>query len=98
MNKLDSEQVAQHLARLPGWELRGGREIARLFNFKNYHETMAFVNATAWISHQRDHHPDLEVSYNKCTVHYSTHSVGGLSDEDFACAESVSRLIASDGA
>jgi len=51
------------------------------------------VNAIAWISHRENHHPDLEVGYNKCMVHYSTHSVGGLSAKDFACAAKIEQLM-----
>jgi 4a-hydroxytetrahydrobiopterin dehydratase len=53
---------------------------------------MAFVNATVWISHREDHHPDMEVGYNKCKVRYSTHSVGGLSEKDFECAGKIEAL------
>jgi len=77
---------------LSGWERKGG-EIAKQFSFKNYYETMAFVNATAWISHRQDHHPDLEVGYNKVRVLYSTHSVGGLSENDFICAAKIDALL-----
>src|SRR5438046_2095943 len=61
------KQITDWLKQLPGWERKGG-EIAKTFAFKNYYETMAFVNATAWISHREDHHPDMEVGYNKCTM------------------------------
>ncbi|HEY9150705.1 MAG TPA: 4a-hydroxytetrahydrobiopterin dehydratase, partial [Gammaproteobacteria bacterium] len=60
--------------------------------FKNYYQTIAFVNALAWIANQEDHHPDLEVSYNRCTVHFSTHSIGGLSLNDFICAARLDAL------
>ena len=55
--------------------------------------TMAFVNAVAWIAHREDHHPDLLVSYNRCTVRFNTHSVGGLSINDFICAAKVDGLL-----
>ena len=90
---LDGERVTALLKQLPGWEHAGG-QIAKAFKFKNYHETMAFVNATAWVSHREDHHPDLEVGYNTCRVRYSTHSVGGLSENDFICAAKVDALLA----
>ena len=53
---------------------------------------MAFVNALAWIAHQTDHHPDLQVGYNRCNVTFSTHSIGGLSDNDFICAARLNSL------
>jgi 4a-hydroxytetrahydrobiopterin dehydratase len=82
------------MALLPGWELQavaGG--IVKDFKFKDYHRTMAFVNAVAWIAHAEDHHPDLEVGYNHCRVRYSTHDVGGLSRNDFVCAAKVELLF-----
>ncbi len=69
-------------------------ELLRSFRFKNYYQTMAFVNALAWIAHQEDHHPDLEVSYNRCVVHFSTHSIGGISENDFICAAKADTLLA----
>ncbi len=78
-----------------GWELvEEGKAIARTFEFRNYHETMAFVNAVAWIAHREDHHPDLEVHYGRCRVRWSTHAIGGLSENDFICAAKVDALLA----
>jgi 4a-hydroxytetrahydrobiopterin dehydratase len=89
-----ADKAAEKIKDLPGWSLdAGGKSISKTYPFKNYYETMAFVNATAWISHHEDHHPDLEVGYNKCKVTYSTHSVGGLSMKDFECAEEVEALL-----
>lgn len=67
--------------------------IERRFRFANFHETMGFVNAVAWIAHREDHHPDLEVGYNRCTVRYSTHAIGGLSENDFICAAKIDALF-----
>ena len=89
---LGAAEAKKLLAEVPGWERQGGA-IAKTFAFKNYYETMAFVNASAWISHREDHHPDLEVGYNKCVVRYSTHSVGGLSESDFICAAKIEALF-----
>ena len=90
---LKSAEVARRLKSLKGWKLVNG-EIRKTYPFKNYFETMAFVNAVAWIAHGADHHPDMEVGYNKCTVRYSTHSVGGLSKDDFVSAAKVEALLA----
>ncbi|HQU16745.1 MAG: 4a-hydroxytetrahydrobiopterin dehydratase [Chromatiales bacterium 21-64-14] len=68
-------------------------EISRTFRFRNYYQTMAFVNAVAWIAHQEDHHPDLEVGYNRCHVRFSTHAIGGLSENDFIGAAKVDALV-----
>ncbi len=89
---LPAERVTALLAALPDWELDGGC-IARTFRFAGYHETMAFVNAAAWISHRQDHHPDLQVGYDRCRVSYATHSIGGLSDNDFICAAKLDALF-----
>ena len=89
---LDPTTVANHLKSLNNWN-HGGGQISRTFSFKNHYETMAFVNAVAWVSHQQDHHPDMTVGYNKCAIKYSTHSVGGLSENDFICAAKVDQLM-----
>ena len=69
------------------------KDISRAFKFKNYYQTISFVNAVAWISNQEDHHPDLEVGYSRCLVRYSTHAIGGLSENDFICAAKVDALL-----
>ena len=80
------------LAQVPAWHIDGDT-LVREFAFADYHETIAFVNALAWMIHQRDHHPDLMVSYKLCAVSYTTHSAGGeLSLNDFICAARVSAL------
>ena len=89
---LSDAEIDGYLGELSGWERHGG-EIRKTFKFKNYYETMAFVNAAAWVSHREDHHPDLEVGYNQCVVGYSTHSVGGLSENDFICAAKIEALL-----
>ena len=86
-------EIDRLLAQLAGWE-RGGQEISRTFRFANYDETMAFVNAVAWIARRENHHPDLVVGYRQCRVAYSTHAIGGLSENDFMCAAKVDRLLA----
>lgn len=73
-----------------------GKGIERIFRFKNYYQTIAFVNALAWVAHAEDHHPDMQVGYNRCVVCYSTHSVGGLSENDFICAARIDALVADD--
>ena len=89
--KLDDARIKQELAKLNGWS-RDGDEIKKSFSFKNFYETMSFVNAVAFIANQLDHHPDMEVGYNKLTIRFSTHSVGGLSENDFAAAGKIDGL------
>jgi 4a-hydroxytetrahydrobiopterin dehydratase len=90
---LTKSQIELLIGEVSGWKHEDGK-IAKTYNFKDYHHTMAFVNAVAWVAHREDHHPDMEVGYNRCTVRYSTHSVGGLSENDFICAAKVDALSA----
>ena len=90
---LGSGEIAEKIRQLPGWTNDGGKAIRKEYKFKDFHETMNFVNEVADIANAQDHHPDMEVGYNRCAVKYSTHSVGGLSENDFICAAKVeSRL------
>ena len=87
-----SAQQAEALVKsLKGWIIENGK-LVKLYPFRNYYQTMAFVNALAWISHREDHHPELQVGYNKCRVEYSTHAIGGLSENDFICAAKCDAL------
>ena len=89
---LTDEQVRPMLKGLQGWS-RDGKSIAKTYKFRNYFETMAFVNAAAWISHREDHHPDMVVQYNRCRVSYVTHAIDGLSENDFICAAKLDALF-----
>lgn len=94
---LTPTEVVTRLGALQGWQLTGdGPQVAieKTFAFADYHETMAFVNAVAFIAHRQDHHPDLSVHYNRCVVRYRTHDVQGLSATDFECAARVDALLA----
>ena len=86
------QQAREMLRKLKGWVLEGGR-LVKVYPFGNYYQTMAFVNALAWVSHREDHHPDLAVGYNKCRVEYWTHAVGGLSENDFISAAKCDALF-----
>jgi len=86
------EAARRLLQELKGWTLEDGKLI-KVYPFANYYETIAFVNALAWISHREDHHPDLAVGYNQCRVEYSTHAIGGLSENDFICAAKADALL-----
>lgn len=98
---LDEPQASALLSQLVGWDILRERlqdsdavVLTRTFTFPDFHRTMAFVNAVAWIAHEQDHHPDLTVGYSRCTVNWSTHSVGGLSINDFICAARIDALLA----
>ena len=94
---LTATEVVSHLAQLEGWTLTGdgaGVAIEKTFAFANYYETIAFVNALAFIAHRQDHHPDLSVHFSRCVVRFTTHEVGGLSPSDFECAAQLDAWLA----
>lgn len=94
---LSATEVVTRLAGLEGWHLSGdGPAVAieKQYRFANYHDTMAFVNAVAFIAHRQDHHPELQVHYNRCVVRFNTHDVSGISSTDFDCAAQVDALLA----
>jgi 4a-hydroxytetrahydrobiopterin dehydratase len=75
------------------WKLgKGSKSLQRSLKFKDFYRTMSFVNALAHIANTEDHHPDLSVGYNYCDVTFSTHAIGGLSENDFICAAKLDRL------
>jgi 4a-hydroxytetrahydrobiopterin dehydratase len=75
------------------WRLiEDGKAIKREFALRDFYRTMSFVNALAHVANIEDHHPDLEVGYNYCRVRYSTHAIGGLSENDFICAAKIDRI------
>lgn len=89
---LTQDEAKNMLQQLDGWELNDNT-ISKTFAFKNYYQVIAFVNAVAWMTHREDHHPDMTVGYNQCRVEYSTHAIGGLSENDFICAAKVDALF-----
>jgi 4a-hydroxytetrahydrobiopterin dehydratase len=91
--RLPREELDRLAALVPDWEAGDG-VLSRSFAFADFHRTMAFVNAVAWIAHRQDHHPDLTVSYSRCRVAFSTHSAGGLTLNDFVCAAHIDLLRA----
>jgi 4a-hydroxytetrahydrobiopterin dehydratase len=94
-HKLGAADVKALLKGLHGWKLIDkGEAIEKMYTFKNYYRTLAFVNALAFIAHREDHHPDLGVHYGKVVVRYATHDVSGLSMNDFICAAKVEQLAA----
>jgi 4a-hydroxytetrahydrobiopterin dehydratase len=88
----NTHEAKDLLGSLKGWIIENGT-LVKVYAFTNYYQTMAFVNALAWISHREDHHPDVVVGYNKCRVEYSTHAIGGLSENDFICAAKADALF-----
>jgi 4a-hydroxytetrahydrobiopterin dehydratase len=90
---MSDAEIRSHLNEVNGWHLANGA-IEKTFSFKNFHETMAFINAMAWIAHTEDHHPEVALSYDRCVLRFNTHSVGGISINDFICAAKVNALVA----
>ncbi len=91
---LNAQTIKDLLKQATHWTVNTEHTIiTQKFTFKNYYQTIAFVNAIAWIANQENHHPDLSVGYNHCDVSYSTHAINGLSENDFICAAKVNALL-----
>jgi 4a-hydroxytetrahydrobiopterin dehydratase len=94
-NALSDTDIKTYLAAVPEWTLAENR-IAKTYKFKNYYETLAFMNAIAYVIHAEDHHPEITLTYNQCVIRFDTHSVnngrGGLSENDFICAAKVDAI------
>ena len=86
--KLGDAAAAALLNEVQGWSVDGGK-LCKTYQFKGYYGCIAFVNLVAWIVQKQNHHPDLIVSYNKCRIEFITHSVSGLSENDFICAARI---------
>lgn len=94
-HRLTEASIRELLPQVPGWELvENGHALSKTFGFKDYYRTMSFVNALAHVANAEDHHPDLSVHYDRCVVRFSTHDVGGLSENDFICAAKADALYA----
>lgn len=89
---LSDDEISSLLSQLKGWQV-SNHFIVKTYTFKNYYQTMAFVNALAWVSHREDHHPDITVGYNNCRVEFTTHAINGLSENDFICAAKIDKLF-----
>jgi 4a-hydroxytetrahydrobiopterin dehydratase len=88
MSVLSDEEIESRLGSLEGWE-RAGDAIRREFKFKDFVGSVDFVNRITPLAEEMNHHPDLEISWNKVTVSLSTHSQGGLTDNDFELASKI---------
>jgi len=93
--RIGASDLPAYLAEVAGFEIDAAQtRIERRFEFRNFPETMLFVNGVAAIAHREDHHPDLEVCYNACKVRFTTHAVNGLTENDFISAAKVNALLA----
>lgn len=92
---LSSDTVNKMLSKIQGWNLdeNKGTYIYRIFQFDNFAQNMAFINVVAWIAEKEGHHPNIEVEFTFCKVKFWTHSIGGLSENDFICAEKINAIF-----
>jgi len=88
MPLLTETEIQGRLAGVPGWQRRG-QELRRSFSFPDFGAAMAFVNRVAGLAEAANHHPDIDIRYSKVTLVLSTHDAGGLTERDFALAESI---------
>ncbi|HZQ60694.1 MAG TPA: 4a-hydroxytetrahydrobiopterin dehydratase [Casimicrobiaceae bacterium] len=92
-SRLDDPAMRDALAALPGWQLAGDA-LEKTFRFTGYPDTIQFVNAVAWIAQRLDHHPDLDVGYNRCRVVWTTHDAQGVTINDCIAAARTEQLFA----
>jgi 4a-hydroxytetrahydrobiopterin dehydratase len=86
-------QISKYLPKLSkGWEVMDSKKLRKEFKFKDFVETMGFVNQVALIAQAEDHHPDMHISYSKVLIELWTHAVDGLSENDFILAAKIERL------
>jgi 4a-hydroxytetrahydrobiopterin dehydratase len=92
MAKLNALQIKRRLKALPGWSKRA-RAIRRRFEFKGFLEALGFVNRVGARAQKADHHPDIDIRWNKVTLTLSTHSEGGLTGKDFSMARQCDQVF-----
>jgi 4a-hydroxytetrahydrobiopterin dehydratase len=92
MPSLKKPEIQKALKQIDGWDYKNG-QIVKSFSFKNFYETVSFVNAVAWVADREDHHPEISFGYKNCKVSYSTHAVNGISENDFICAAKIDALL-----
>ena len=89
---LSSAEIKENLKRIPEWE-HEKKTIEHTFEFDDFTAAMDFVNAVAEIAEEQEHHPEIELRYNKVRLILSTHSQGGLTEADFDVAERIDTLV-----
>ena len=91
---LDQSAIKQLIKQTPAWRFAPNKNLLlRTFQFQNYYQTIDFVNHLADICHQQDHHPELNVSYQRCEVAFNTHTVNGVTENDFICAAKIDAIL-----
>ncbi len=92
MGLLSEAQIQDQLGKLNGWKLEG-KEIGKRYQFKDFARAMGFVNSVALVAEGMDHHPDIDIRWNKVKLSLSTHSAGGLTEKDFKLAAMIDDLL-----
>jgi 4a-hydroxytetrahydrobiopterin dehydratase len=88
---LTEDRIRVQLDSLKGWQ-RKGLEITKTYEFKNFVVAMGFVHSVALLAEKANHHPDIDIRWNKITLTLSTHSAGGLTEKDFSLAKAIDDL------
>ena len=91
MAKLNDPEIQKELKYLIGW-IRTGKEITKKFEFKDFNQAMDFVNSIAIIAERANHHPDIDIRWNKVQLVLSTHSEGGITQKDIALAKEIESI------
>ena len=91
MALLSPDQITEELRRLSGWIL-AGKEIKKTYETKDFVHAMGFVSSVALLAEKANHHPDIDIRWNKVTLTLSTHSAGGLTEKDFSLAKAIEQL------
>ncbi len=91
MTVLSDEQISERLTGLAGWT-RQGDNIVHVATLADFKAAMLYVGAVAYLAESANHHPDITINWNKVTLTLSTHSAGGLTDNDFGLAGQINRL------
>jgi 4a-hydroxytetrahydrobiopterin dehydratase len=91
MALLSENEIHKHLSNLEGWELKGN-EITKTYNHKDFIDSISFVSRVAILAEKANHHPDILIQYNKVRLTLSTHSEGGLTENDFNLAKEIDRV------
>ena len=90
---LDESEIEQLIKQTPTWRFASNENLlVRTFDFRNYYQTIDFVNHLADICHEQDHHPELKISYQRCEVAFNTDTVNGVTENDFICAAKIDAI------
>ncbi len=89
---LSAKEIKEAIKDLPEWDVEG-KAIVRVFEFEDFEQAIDFVNGVAELAEDADHHPDMDIRYNKVRVILSTHSKGGITESDFDLAERLDTLV-----